>query len=119
MPAWEVTGETGRRTRVRLTEACPDTGEGQVLVELEARGVCRTGLHVTDSDLLPRGHGVIPGHNVAGTVVRVGSDVHEFRLGTVSGSPGCVVAAASAGGAAAATPKTCVSVARSQVECGR
>jgi propanol-preferring alcohol dehydrogenase len=86
MSAWEATGQTGRRTRIRLTErAVPTPGEGEVLVEVEACGVCRTDLHVTDGDLPPHRRGVIPGHEVVGTVVRVGSEVHEFRRGDRAG----------------------------------
>ncbi len=49
---WEVTGDAGRRTRIRQTErAVPVPRPGDVLVEVEACGVCRTDLHVADGDL--------------------------------------------------------------------
>lgn len=86
MSAWEATGESGRRTRIRMTErAVPTPGQGEVLVEVEACGVCRTDLHVTDGDLPTHRLGVVPGHEVVGTVVGVGPGVHELRLGDRAG----------------------------------
>jgi len=73
MRAWEATGEGGRRGRVRLVERpLPVPGPGEVLVRVEACGVCRTDLHVTDGDLPVRRSRVVPGHEVVGTVVDAG-----------------------------------------------
>jgi propanol-preferring alcohol dehydrogenase len=81
MRAWETVGP-GRPERVRLVERpTPRPGPGEVLVEVEVCGVCRTDLHVTDGDLpehLPR---VVPGHEVVGRVVEVGEGTLRFAVG--------------------------------------
>lgn len=47
-------------------------GEGEVLVAVQACGVCRTDLHVTEGDLPVHRPHVTPGHEVVGEVVAVG-----------------------------------------------
>jgi propanol-preferring alcohol dehydrogenase len=82
MPAWEVTGAAGTRGRVRLTERpVPAPGHGEVLVRVEACGVCRTDLHVADGDLPPHRDRVVPGHEVVGVVAAVGAQVEGVRVG--------------------------------------
>jgi propanol-preferring alcohol dehydrogenase len=56
-----------------------------VLVAVEACGVCRTDLHVADGDLPVHRTRVVPGHEVVGSVVAVGAEVHEFRVGDRAG----------------------------------
>ena len=86
MPAWELTGRPGGLSRIRLTErAVPVPGRGEVLLRVEACGVCRTDLHVADGDLPPHRDRVIPGHEVVGTVVAVGDDVDRARVGERAG----------------------------------
>jgi propanol-preferring alcohol dehydrogenase len=81
MRAWEVTGEGGGPGRVRLVERpVPVAGDGEVLVRVEACGVCRTDLHVADGDLPVRRQDVVPGHEVVGTVVD-GAAAGRFVVG--------------------------------------
>lgn len=56
------------------------TGD-EVLVRVEACGVCRTDLHVVEGDLPPRKSPVIPGHQVVGTVEQLGPRAKRFRAG--------------------------------------
>ena len=65
----------------------PTPGPGEVLVAVAACGVCRTDLHVLDGDLPFPGHPVIPGHEVVGRVVAVGTGATRFRLGDLVGIP--------------------------------
>jgi propanol-preferring alcohol dehydrogenase len=82
MPAWEVTGTPGRRSRIRLTErAVPRPARDEVLVRVQACGVCRTDLHVADGDLPPHRKHVVPGHEVVGTVAALGADVDQPEVG--------------------------------------
>lgn len=50
---------------------------GEVLVKIEACGLCRTDLHLLEGDLTPRRPHVVPGHQVVGTVVG-GTDQDRF-----------------------------------------
>lgn len=59
----------------------PEPGFGEVLVEVEACGVCRTDLHVVEGDLPPVKLPVIPGHQVVGRVVALGERVSRFASG--------------------------------------
>ncbi|KAB7746030.1 zinc-binding alcohol dehydrogenase family protein [Nostocoides sp. F2B08] len=70
MQAWVATGHGGGRGRIRAVERpIPRTRSGEVLVRVEACGVCRTDLHVTDGDLPTHRKQVVPGHEVVGRVV--------------------------------------------------
>lgn len=62
-------------------------GEGQVLIEVSACGVCRTDLHVVDGELPHPRLPLIPGHEVVGRVSALGPGVIGFRLGERVGVP--------------------------------
>ncbi|HET9449918.1 MAG TPA: alcohol dehydrogenase catalytic domain-containing protein, partial [Aggregicoccus sp.] len=65
----------------------PEPGPEDVLVRVEACGVCRTDLHELDGELrcpqLPR----IPGHEVVGTVVARGERAQQWEVGERVGIP--------------------------------
>ena len=65
----------------------PEPGPDDVLVRVEACGVCRTDLHVVDGDLPFPGHPVIPGHEIVGRVVACGSRVQDLVGGQRVGVP--------------------------------
>jgi propanol-preferring alcohol dehydrogenase len=46
---------------------------GQVLLRVSACGVCRTDLHIVEGELPPKEPGMIPGHQIVGTVVLGGT----------------------------------------------
>ncbi len=48
----------------------PVAGPGEVLVRVEACGVCRTDLHLAEGDLTPRRPLTTPGHQAVGRIVR-------------------------------------------------
>ena len=67
------------RARERLTmEERPDPipGKGQIRVQIEACGVCRTDLHVVDGELPNPKLPIIPGHEIVGRVDAVGEGVN-------------------------------------------
>jgi propanol-preferring alcohol dehydrogenase len=47
----------------------PKPGEGELLMEVLACGVCRTDLHIARGELGPHKHNLIPGHQIVGRVV--------------------------------------------------
>jgi propanol-preferring alcohol dehydrogenase len=59
----------------------PRPGPGEVLVEVEVCGVCRTDLHLVEGDLAPRRPEIIPGHEVVGRVAARGEGATRFREG--------------------------------------
>jgi alcohol dehydrogenase, propanol-preferring len=65
----------------------PRPGLQQVLIRVKACGVCRTDLHILDGELQEPKLPLIPGHQIAGTVVRVGRDVRRFGVGDRVGVP--------------------------------
>lgn len=67
--------------------ARPEPGPMQVRVRVTACGVCRTDLHVVDGDLPEVPPGIIPGHEVVGTVDKLGPGVADFVLGERVGIP--------------------------------
>ena len=69
--------DDGPLRRVRRT--VPEPGPGEVLVKVEAVGICRTDLHLCEGDLEPRRPGVVPGHQVVGSVV--GGATERFAAG--------------------------------------
>ena len=84
MRAWAVErpGRVAESSPLRLVErAVPSMRDDEVLVQVEACGVCRTDLHLAEGDLPPRRPGVVPGHQVVGTVVEVGGATTRFDPG--------------------------------------
>jgi len=65
----------------------PRPGIGQVLLQVEACAVCRTDLHILDGELRAPVLPLVPGHEVVGTVVAVGMNVHTVRIGARVGMP--------------------------------
>ncbi|WP_042364530.1 zinc-binding alcohol dehydrogenase family protein [Streptacidiphilus neutrinimicus] len=72
--AWAVERPGPMATRpLRLVrKAVPDPGPGELLIEVDVCGVCRTDLHLAEGDLAPRAPGRTPGHEAVGRVVAVG-----------------------------------------------
>ena len=65
----------------------PAPAAAQVLIRVEACGVCRTDLHVVDGDLVDPRLPLIPGHEVVGRVERLGDGVSELSIGQRVGVP--------------------------------
>lgn len=82
MRAWQTRGD-GRLERVE--KDVPEPGPGEVLVEVEACGVCRTDLHVVAGELPPHRSPVVPGHEIVGRVVSTGTG--GLRVGSRVGVP--------------------------------
>jgi propanol-preferring alcohol dehydrogenase len=55
----------------------PDPGPGEILVRVDACGVCRTDLHLLDGDLDIPKPPIVPGHQIVGTVIARGEDTGE------------------------------------------
>jgi alcohol dehydrogenase, propanol-preferring len=65
----------------------PEPGRGEIRVRVSACGVCRTDLHVIEGELPPRKSPIIPGHQVVGTVDKLGEGATRRRVGERVGIP--------------------------------
>ena len=64
----------------------PTPGPGEILLRVEACGVCRTDLHVVDGELPNPVLPIVPGHEIVGRVAALGAGV-TLRLGARVGAP--------------------------------
>ncbi|CAI9764419.1 unnamed protein product [Fraxinus pennsylvanica] len=67
-----------------------NTGPEDVYVKVISCGICHTDIHQVKNDLGMSNYPMVPGHEVVGEVVEIGSDVTKFRAGDVVGV-GCLV----------------------------
>jgi propanol-preferring alcohol dehydrogenase len=65
----------------------PQPAAGEILLEIEACGVCRTDLHVVDGELPHPKLPIVPGHEIVGRVAALGSGVAGFSLRERVGVP--------------------------------
>lgn len=76
------------RAQLRLVDVpLPAPGMGDLLLKVEACGVCRTDLHLIDGELPSPLLPIIPGHEIVGRVAATGSGVANFRIGQRVGVP--------------------------------
>lgn len=71
-----VLKRAGARALEMEQRPVPSVGPGQVLVKVQACGVCRTDLHLVDGELPQARVPIIPGHEIVGRVEQTGCDVH-------------------------------------------
>ena len=67
--------------------ADPVAGEGQVLLEVAACGVCRTDLHIVDGELTEPKLPLVLGHQIVGRVAGAGPGANRFANGDRVGVP--------------------------------
>lgn len=65
----------------------PEPNANQVLVRVHACGVCHTDLHIVDEELTEPKLPLILGHEIVGTVVKLGKNVTQFSDGDRVGVP--------------------------------
>ena len=65
----------------------PAAGAGELLIKVQACGICRTDLHVVDGELTEPRLPLIPGHQIVGLVESVGAGVKGFQPGDQVGVP--------------------------------
>ena len=80
---FERTGQALRMAELRV----PSPARGQLLLRVEACGVCRTDLHLIDGELPDPVLPMVPGHEIVGRVVATGSGVAGVRVGQRMGVP--------------------------------
>ncbi len=60
----------------------PPINSTELLLQVHACGVCHTDLHVVEGELPHTRFPIIPGHEVVGEVVEIGSRVKKFEKGS-------------------------------------
>jgi 2-desacetyl-2-hydroxyethyl bacteriochlorophyllide A dehydrogenase len=59
----------------------PTPGAGEVVVAVEACGICGTDIHILDGEFGPTDYPIVPGHEFAGEIVALGADVSGLSEG--------------------------------------
>jgi propanol-preferring alcohol dehydrogenase len=76
------------KTALRQTQLSdPKAAGGDILVRVEACGVCRTDLHVVDGELPHPKLPLVPGHEIVGRVIGLGPSSSRFGIGDRVGIP--------------------------------
>ena len=65
----------------RSDVAVPKPGRGEVVVTVNACGVCRTDLQICEGDIPLRKRPVIPGHQIVGHIAELGAGVTTLAVG--------------------------------------
>ena len=65
-------------------------GKGDILIEILYAGICHSDIHSARSEWHEGIYPMVPGHEIAGRVVAVGSEVRKFKVGDFAGV-GCMV----------------------------
>jgi len=63
----------------------PQPGPEDVVVQVLAAGVCRTDLHLLDGIKAGEHPPLIPGHEIAGRISKIGADVYTTKVGDLVG----------------------------------
>ena len=67
-----------------------EVGADDVMIEILYCGVCHSDIHQVRSEWFPGIYPMVPGHEIVGRIVKVGSNVSKFKEGELAGI-GCMV----------------------------
>jgi uncharacterized zinc-type alcohol dehydrogenase-like protein len=67
-----------------------ETGPDDVCIDILYCGICHSDIHVARNEWKGSVYPVVPGHEIIGKVVKVGSNVKKFKVGDIAGV-GCMV----------------------------
>jgi len=65
-------------------------GDNEILIDILYAGICHSDLHHVHGDWGKEEYPMVPGHEIAGRVVKVGKNVTKFKIGDYAGI-GCMV----------------------------
>ncbi|MCU1623541.1 MAG: zinc binding alcohol dehydrogenase [Frankiales bacterium] len=74
----------------RTTVQRRDVGPRDVLLDIKAAGICHSDIHTGRDEWGPATYPLVPGHEIAGIITEVGSEVTRHRVGDRVGI-GCLV----------------------------
>lgn len=79
--------EEVRKPLVLRDVPCPVPGNTDLLIKVHTCGVCRTDLHIVDGELPAPKLPLILGHQIVGTIEKIGDGVTKHKVGTRVGVP--------------------------------
>ncbi len=74
----------------KITVERRDVGPHDVAADIKYAGICHSDIHTVRSEWGPTSYPVVPGHEIAGVLTEVGSDVTRYKVGDRVGV-GCLV----------------------------
>lgn len=76
------------QTPLQLTQIpIPEPSQGELLIRVEACGICRTDLHIYDGELTKPKLPLVLGHQIVGTIVGQDTACNRFKIGDRVGVP--------------------------------
>ncbi|KAB8031733.1 alcohol dehydrogenase catalytic domain-containing protein [Fluviispira multicolorata] len=67
-----------------------EVGAKDILIEIEYCGVCHSDIHSARNEWGGTIYPIVPGHEIAGKVIKIGSQVTQFKIGDQVGV-GCFI----------------------------
>src|ERR1051326_2622157 len=86
--AYAATSATDPLSKTTITRR--DVGPHDVAFDIHFAGICHSDIHTVRAEWGQPAYPVVPGHEIAGVVTEVGSDVTRFKVGDRVGV-GCFV----------------------------
>ena len=77
--AYSIDGPEGRFEKTTISRREP--GPTEIYIEIQYAGICHSDIHTARSEWGPARYPLVPGHEIAGVVARVGSDVTRHKVG--------------------------------------
>ncbi|MCH7583829.1 MAG: zinc-binding dehydrogenase [Acidobacteria bacterium] len=79
MKAFQIVARGAPLAEAELAE--PDPGVGEVVVSIQAAGICRSDVHYKSGTRPVPSLPLVPGHEIAGTVQAIGDEVETHQIG--------------------------------------
>jgi len=86
--AWAKTAADSKFSKIEISRNV--AGENDVTFEMKYCGICHTDVHIANNDMGRTHYPCVPGHELAGIVTKVGSNVTKVKVGDRVGV-GCIV----------------------------
>ena len=86
--AYAATSATEPLTKTTITRR--DPGPHDVAIDIKFAGICHSDIHTVKAEWGVPNYPVVPGHEIAGVVTEVGSEVTKYKVGDRVGV-GCMV----------------------------
>ncbi len=86
--AYAIDSATGRFAPTTINRREP--GPTEILFDIKYAGICHSDIHTARSEWGPARYPLVPGHEIAGVVTQIGSEVTKYQVGDRVGV-GCYV----------------------------